>query len=34
MVVQSLETYYSFANVDEGNNKMRFSLDDGKTLVF
>ena len=31
MALQSLETYYSFPNIDE-DNKMRFSLDGGKTF--
>ena len=32
MALQSLETYYSFPNIDGDNNKMRVSLDDGKTF--
>ena len=31
MALQSLETYYSFPNIDEENNKMKFSLDAGAT---
>ena len=29
IALQSLETYYSFPNIDEQNNKIRISLDNG-----
>ena len=29
IALQSLETYYSFPNIDEKNNKIRISLDNG-----
>ena len=29
----SLETYYSFPNIDDENNKLKFSKDDGKTWI-
>ena len=29
IALQSLETYYSFPNIDKGNNKIRVSIDGG-----
>ena len=37
IALQSIETYYSFANIDEKNNKIRVSQDNGtswKDLTF
>ena len=31
IALQSIETYYSFPNIDQSNNKIRISLDNGIT---
>ena len=31
IAVRYIETYYSFPNIDKKNNKIRVSLDNGKT---
>ena len=33
MALTSLETYYSFPNIDAANNRLRVSLDNGKTWM-
>ena len=33
MALTSLETYYSFPNIDASNNHLEVSLDDGKTWM-
>ena len=33
MALTSLETYYSFPNIDATNNHLKMSLDDGKTWM-
>ena len=33
MALTSLETYYSFPNIDASNNRLKVSLDDGKTWM-
>ena len=32
LAMVNLETYYSFANIREGNNSFKLSVDDGKLL--